>query len=673
MKKFFGYFAAFVLAAGLIGCSDDDADYAGAVDGAQVYFPTSTATTYTLSAETNSVSVAISRVDTNGAIDVPVTLTAADPAYASLFRGASDVIFADGASTAPYTISFDRDALEDGAAYSLALTIDDANLTTPYGASTLNISLRVPEPLVLLGTGLFRDDVVTTFFSVDNVEYEVEIYENTKRPGFIFLKNVYTYLYPYNDPGDYVEEDKYFEINIADPNNVVIPQQGLGMDWGYGEFYVQSIEGGTLKDNVITFPTQGLVVAMLDYNDAGFYYSNGNGLFRVALPGAVLTDYSVEITYAGRFTDPSNNNFAVAEVSGGEDVEYIEIGMAATDNAQAVLNAMLAGQLETVRVEGRSGSAQLPLAEDGTYTLVAVSYGGGEAQEAASTSFKFYAGTAPELSPLDQEYTADDFYGISKQELFKTWIMWAIDPDDEDGITDRQPFTYVSFSESDEDFVDAGELYDMINIEGFGLGITEDDAHLWEYYNGIILNFYMHENIGNWNGYYVNYIPYVGGMGSYSAFYDEIMMGGLVDEGYIAMAFSGFYNLGGNPEPNGFQWNAYVDEACGTSAGYLWRLYNIMFEDPAVSDLFSTRAAGALKAPKASFSKNELNTLAQSLSIRENYVETTRGMAHRKIDELLSAKKTANGAAKGSFEIIGKQPAKSLRADKLSAASAVVR
>ena len=163
-------------------------------------------------------------------------------------------------------------------------------------------------------------------------------------------------------------------------------------------------------------------------------------------------------------------------------------------------------------------------------------------------------------------------------------------------------------------------------------------------------------------------------MGSYNAFYEEIMLGGLVDEGYMALAYSGLYNLGSNPEPNGFQWNAYRDEACTNSAGYLIRLYNIMFEDPAVSSL-SAKAA-SLKAPKA-VSKNELKTLAQSLSVRENYVETARGMAHRKIDEMRASQASRRAADKGSFEIISSSKQRTadrgLRANKQIAAGAVVR
>ena len=250
--------------------------------------------------------------------------------------------------------------------------------------------------------------------------------------------------------------------------------------------------------------------------------------------------------------------------------------------------------------------------------------------------FKVKYKTSGFSHPLFGDWTFDDMYGITKQELFKTWYMWAVDYDDEDGITDRQAFVRVTFSENSNDFVDEESVFggnvDAINISGFGLGLTTNDTHVWEYYGGYILNYYTHNNIGQWQSYYINYVPYVGGLGTYNAFYDEIMIGGLVDDGYMALAFSGFYDLGGNPEPNGFQWTAYSNANCTTSLGYLLRLYNLMFEDPAVSSLSSVNKPVHVKN-----NVQQLNTMAKEMATPSNYVELRgRARAHALIDELNS-------------------------------------
>ena len=663
LKKYLSMLALAALAFGAASCSDSD-DYspAPAPEGAQVTFTKGLAADYMLDGVTSSVSVELVRGDVTGTIDVPVTMKAADPAYATLFSAPTGVVFTDGSAKAAYDITFDRAALEDGSSYVLTLTIDDPTMTTIYGAATQTVTISVPEPWRSLGKGTFSD-----YMMFDDT-YTVEIQQHELQP------TRFRVVAPYNEglvaenyyssAAETANASEYFELTLMKPgntlNNVPITRDDLvyfpptntgyfNTSNGYNQFIVvnhpsrftnfQTEDSWShnrvtkWQDDAKTLPAV-IQLAPYYYMDGigGWNHTTDEGYVTIVFPGVVVADYSAEITYVGRLTDPKEVNYAIASVTLGEDVEYALVGIAATDDPDAAVTGIINGSIESVKLSA-SGEVRFPLTDDGTYTIAVVTYGDGEPQEADYTTFNFYVGAAPEVAPLDGEYTIENIYGIEKKELFKTWIMWGINPHDTNGITDRrQPFAYVSFSESDEDFEDAGDFYDMINIEGFGLGITEDDAHLWEYYKGFILNFYMHENIGNWNGYYVNYIPYVGGMGSYNAFYDEIMMGGLVDEGYMALAFSGFYNLGSSPEPNGFQWNAYDDEACGTSAGYLRRLYNIMFEDPAVSSL-STRAA-ALKAPKGSFSKNELNTLAQSLSIRENYVETTRGMAHRKIDEL---------------------------------------
>ena len=142
---------------------------------------------------------------------------------------------------------------------------------------------------VLLGVGQIRDDIVASVFNVQNITWNVEIYEHADHPGSIFLKNAYTSAYPYNEPGDYRTEDVYFEINIADPDQVVIPTQLMGFDWDptqFGEMLVGTVQPGTLKDGIITFPTNGLAIGLMIYTEGQLaFYANSNDQFAVAMPG----------------------------------------------------------------------------------------------------------------------------------------------------------------------------------------------------------------------------------------------------------------------------------------------------------------------------------------------------------------------------------------------------
>lgn len=157
-----------------------------------------------------------------------------------------------------------------------------------------------------LGMGMYTDDIMTTFFDVGNMTYEVEVLESTETPGLYRLVNPYCEPYPHNDEGDYDASMKYYlEINAVDPSGVYLTTMAQGLDWGYGMMSVSSLVAyyiengysledvkaagycGTLHDGVITFPTGSLLISLADYNSGSFYQANMNGAFEVVLPSAV--------------------------------------------------------------------------------------------------------------------------------------------------------------------------------------------------------------------------------------------------------------------------------------------------------------------------------------------------------------------------------------------------
>lgn len=364
LKIFF--LSALVATAGLFtACSEDNDWSAGELaEGPQAYFSADVQTSYTVSAEDTSVTLPVLRIETDGALDVPVLATFAE-GEEGLFNVPASVAFADGEKSALIDVTFAFADLTPGKSYSFSLTLDDPTLTTPYGNSQVGLTIAVPEPYVLLGKGLIRDDIITSLFSVDNVEWEVEIYENTNQPGYIFLKNAYTSLYPYNEPGDYVTEDKYFVVNIADPNRVIIPKQGLGMDWNptdYGEFIVGTTAPGTLKDNIITFPVKGLLVGMMIYSNGDFgWYANTNGLFRIALPGAVLTDFTMEAAYAGFRAWVDGSTFPIVAVASEEDTDVASLAFSFVEGD---ITADFAAEAEAIAADPKN-KAEFTMEEDG--------------------------------------------------------------------------------------------------------------------------------------------------------------------------------------------------------------------------------------------------------------------------------------------------------------------
>lgn len=409
MKKFFRIFAvAALLCTTLVACEEKFDDYTPAdpVSGVQAYFSNESATDVTVSKADSQVEVTLMRGDALTAASVPITASI-DAAYASLFNVPATANFETGKTSTSVVITFDGAQLTDGAKYQITLKVGD-DVSTPYGKNQTTLNISVPEPYVLLGKGLYREDLMTGIFSVDNIEYEVEVYENLNTPGYLYVKNVYTSLYGYNDPGDYVTEDKYLVINVEDPNDVFLPQQELGLDWGYGAVKVATVAAGTLENNIITFPAKAFYLAMADYNGGAWsFYGNPNGLFRLCLPGAVLTDFSLGLSYSGIRAGADNSTRPVVDAVFGADVAEIQYAVVPGNvqyDGEAVA-AAIAGMADESIVsatvaavdqneEDEVLSVELVAAEaveSGIYTMVAVPFDAeGNAQTADAAAVAFY-------------------------------------------------------------------------------------------------------------------------------------------------------------------------------------------------------------------------------------------------------------------------------------------
>ena len=505
--KIFFLTALVAVAALFTACTKDQNWSAGEqVPGAQVYFADGVATNVTVEAETSSFEVTVMRGNVDEAVTVPVKTTFGGD-YAELFTVPSNVSFGAGKDTAKITVSFDRAALTDGETYSFTFAVNDAGAVTPYGYDKQTWTLSVPEPYVYIGQGFIREDIIATMFSIDNIEWEVEVYENTNNPGFIYLKNAYTSAFPYNEPGDYVEEDVYFTINISDPDKVVIPTQTLGCDWNptdYGEFFVGTMEYGTLKNGVITFPVKGLAVGMMIYTEGQFgWYANSKGMFRVVLPGAVLTDYSLDVAYGGfRVAADNATVYPIARAAYGADVAEIQYAFVPGDitaDAEA-LAAALAGIEDgsvksnkvavstSVNAEGEEINEMtfegVEPVESGVYSVVAIPYGAdGAAQYETMACASFYvqgvgAAETPEVD-LELEWMpfseALPDYSASYPD-HSTWCSLIYGSEIKSmkyflNTTEMVDY-YLSLGLTEQDMIDqAGSDFDPSDINENGIGI----------------------------------------------------------------------------------------------------------------------------------------------------------------------------------------------------------
>ncbi len=433
MNKIFKYVSMSVvclLGVALASCSDNDYEYSApkAETGEQVYFPNTLSEEVEISTSANSFTVPVRRNNTSDAATVNLTFQADS---ANICTVPSSVSFAAGDSVAYITVSYDPTKVVYGTYAGGTISIADTALTTVYGQSSYTFKAGVTAWVNMSGKATYREDLVGSFFNVDNVTYEVGIQKSVLTEGLYRLVNPYGAAYPYNQEGDYdTSKDYYMEINASDPNFVYVGDYYSEMHWGdYGQFHFISFVQyylnrgntlaqvkqahpeyfGTLSDGVITMPAESMLIGLANYDDGGLYISNNNGLFAVALPGYAIADYTVAVEYAGRFTDPSLNDFADLNVTLSSDIATAKVALVSnTDwaaNADAIVSGINSDSIASTSITA-SGLVRSAYAATDNYVVVVVYY------DAAGNMKGYYASEAIKLtSSKDAIEQFSDVYG----------------------------------------------------------------------------------------------------------------------------------------------------------------------------------------------------------------------------------------------------------------------
>ena len=188
--------------------------------------------------------------------------------------------------------------------YAIVAVAFDGGEAVASTSTSFKFEVGAPEVWNSLGIGLYTEGVLCELYGAPAITYEVEIEESQDRPGVYRLVNPYGEGFPYNDPGDWDDSKAYYiEVNAQDPDGVFIEQQASGLNWGDGEFVIQSLGSyyidngydfdtvknaglfGTLTDGVITFPAEGLLGTLIGYG--GPFQLNTEGDTKIVLPSAV--------------------------------------------------------------------------------------------------------------------------------------------------------------------------------------------------------------------------------------------------------------------------------------------------------------------------------------------------------------------------------------------------
>lgn len=427
-----------------LGSCTEEYEYSGAkAEGEQVYFSNALPSTVELSATESSITVPVNRINRQGELTVPLTVSVPD---GSSLTVSSQVTFNDGDSVAYVSISYDPTTIEYGHYDEITVAIQDANYTTPYGSSSYTFNAGLSEWVTMSGTATYRDGIFSSSYEgFEPMAYSVQIQENVLTPGMYRIVNPYgpttewgkTYLAQDGEEGfTSTGEDAYIEFDATDPEHVYVvglfdlgvssPTEGAitAISQAYFEIWqnganVEDLEQsnpeyfGTFEDGVITLPASSMLI-MFENDPNGqtgsLYYGDSNGMTALALPGYSIRDYSASFTYTGRYNEADNTSYALGTITLGADVANARYAVAADgDDLDAYVTGIEDGSIEA-NVINASGNITIPLEESGYYTIIILTYDAdGERQGIFMTEFAFRGQTSNAIwEPL---YVGNMFYG----------------------------------------------------------------------------------------------------------------------------------------------------------------------------------------------------------------------------------------------------------------------
>lgn len=406
-------------------CTNDDFEPGPMNSGAQVYFPNTVATEYRLAENESSVTIPVRRIVTDEAMNVPIIAND----ESGLFNIPSTVVFAAGEEESNLVITFDRSKIVNEAGYPISLLINDQENLTDYGKYMLDITIS-PWPWEELGEGKYRDEWLASLYGAGSVEISVMIHKHKSQNGVYMVEEMFGWdlMTEFFGGSQSAIESAYgisytptnITIDCSDPTKVVIPMQTSGIydNTLVSNYSIAQAQGkyGTLENGIITFEPSALYLLLDDGRGA---IANKNGWFRIMLPGAEITDYSLTAQYSGMKVNADYTKAsAIIDFTYGADatgIKYVfaegDVQASAAEIAAKIANGTAENILsvEDFTVGAGSVSIEAELANNGLYTIVALPLDkSGKAVEknAVATSFYFPGMNGSEISDCDLKVEA---------------------------------------------------------------------------------------------------------------------------------------------------------------------------------------------------------------------------------------------------------------------------
>lgn len=424
------YIASFLVLAALVSCSVKEEFQPGPQDWADsqlFYFPTQEHLGSNELEPTDDTFFTFTAMRKDKSARKVFTPVVTDTSEAQIFK-VDPIVFEKGQTSTTFKVHFDGAKI--GINYAVSLSVDGPQNVSYYTALPTTLSFEVIRvQWNYLGKAKMRDDFVSSIWVIPNKysEGEVDIYERADLPGYyrfpdFFPVKLIAALFGRSEEAaeSYHVAGSTVDIDATDPTKVKMKPQHLGVSVNgfeqigssYSpEYWVNGDSYGTLTDGVLTFPKQGLAI---EYQSGSVTYANGNGMFRLVLPGYSAVDYDVKVE--SNHSDAAGN--LTLNLTLGADVKKFvyQVFEGRLNDVEASEKAIVIadGSLPGCKTLNSSGRIRLSFDKTGLYTLVGVGLDkNGEVQTTVSKPFGYIAAGEEYPIKLSMGLTANDKYAKS--------------------------------------------------------------------------------------------------------------------------------------------------------------------------------------------------------------------------------------------------------------------
>lgn len=435
------------VALGFASCSNNEYEYTPAevTPGAQVFFPLTNKSSVDLTISSTSFNIPVQRTDSTEALTVGLKV---EGDTKGIYSFPTTVSFAANQAKTNISVGVDNTKLQYDSLQTVTVTITDEKNTTPYGPNAYTFKVGAPSPLTpwvtnptafrngggigefplgTMGTGTYT---FTTYAEGDQEGVKVSMRQNTAQPDVVQFKidawgagdDFYT------DDGVEVILDGTWDANLG-VYRIYLPFTNTG-------YHNSTYDEDVYVSDIVTYAqwrtangaTDDTGWPLITWERTPSYYDPVSGKFSLymsyfiskgsfgqsyeylQMDGFYVPDYSAKLTYKGVLNGVDDLTYAAADLELGVDAKDVRaIVMTQDDDASAVADALAAGELEGLAVEG--GRIEVPFDAEELATpklrLIVAVIEEGKVLSVAQANFEFYSGAAPWTS-LGKGYFTDD-------------------------------------------------------------------------------------------------------------------------------------------------------------------------------------------------------------------------------------------------------------------------